>query len=375
MKIVYCIHALYNCGGMERVITNKVNYLSSIGYDVVIITTEQKERKPFFPLFSDNLCIDLSINYSDSSNNILLKMIDFILKKYKHRKRLKKVLFQLNADIVISTFGNEMSFLPKIKDGSKKVAEIHFSRYFRNQYNRKGLWHYVDSFRSIRDLQYIKKFDKFVVLTKEDKEYWGNLHNIVIIPNFIFNYPSHISSLKYKKVVAVGRLTYQKGYDILIKIWKYVSKECPDWILEIYGEGEEYVTLKKNIDDEHLASSIILKSPVSDIESVYLQSSVLVLSSRYEGLPMVLLEAMSIGLPIVAFACKCGPRDVIDNGVNGFLLETMDVSHFASKMILLMKDYHLRKEMGRLARNKSLSYSIKNIMIQWTSLFDELANC
>src|SRR5690606_38215023 len=134
----------------------------------------------------------------------------------------------------------------KIKDGSKKILEIHFSRYKRIQYGRVGIWKIIDKVQSKRDLRTVKKFDKFIVLTKEDQGYWGDLKNIGVIPNANSFSSKVVSDLNQKQVLAVGRLDYQKGFDDLIRIWSKVSIKFPDWKLNIYGNGplkEEFIAL------------------------------------------------------------------------------------------------------------------------------------
>ena len=170
MRIVYCIAGTYNSGGMERVLANKANYLVSHGYEVFIITTDQRGKQPFFSLDERIRCYDLGINYEENNGKSLLnKIIHYPFKQWKHRKRLSELLRELRADIAISMFCNDVSFLWKIKDGSRKILEIHFSRYKRLQYERKGAWKLADQWRSRMDEKTVKKYACFVVLTHEDK--------------------------------------------------------------------------------------------------------------------------------------------------------------------------------------------------------------
>lgn len=373
MRIVYCLAGLFNSGGMERIVTTKANYLARLGHKVTIVTTEQKNRAFFFPLNESVDIIDLNINYSDDvKKNILSKGICFLCRRHWHRKRLTEYLFSSSPDITISTFGAEASFLYKIQDGSKKILEIHFSKYFRYQYERKGFWRLVDIFRSRQDAKMIPYYDKFVVLTNEDRNYWGDFPNIEVIPNFITSIPDMTSELKNKVCLAVGRLSYQKGFDRLIKAWHIVHGKFPDWKLQIYGSGELYEALQKMIAEDGLTECIQINPPTSQIGLIYQKASVFLLSSHYEGLPMVLLEAFSYGVPVVSFACKCGPKDLIQDGVNGFLIPEGDIDSFADKVSMILGDEMLRKHFGDAAYLSAKRYTEDEIMSQWIHLFEAL---
>lgn len=245
MKLLYNIAGTYRPAGMERVLTNKANWFAAHGYEVVIVTTDQKGRKPYFELDPAIRCIDLGIGYEDNNGASLFnKMINYPIKQRRHFKKLKALLMKERPDITISMFCNDVSLIPRIKDGSGKVLEVHFSRFKRLQYGRKGLWGIVDRWRSGNDVRLADKFDAFVVLTKEDSGYW-NTDNIRYIPNARTFENVNPASLDNKKVITVGRYSYQKGYDLLIKVWDKVHKHCPDWALDIVGDGEDREKLQK----------------------------------------------------------------------------------------------------------------------------------
>lgn len=373
MKIIYCIAGTCHSGGMERVLANKANYLTGHGYEVVIVTTDQQGLPPFFPLAEQIRCIDLGINYEENNGKPFAnKLLHYPLKQYRHKKRLAAILEQEKPDVTISMFCNDAGFITRINDGSKKVLEIHFSKFKRLQYNRKGLWRLADLWRSRQDEKTVRRFDKFVVLTEEDKGYWGNLPNITVIPNANTFATSQAAALENKKVIAIGRYTYQKGFERLIEAWNILSPGFPGWKLDIIGNGEERDKLQDLIHAYHLDGQVTLVSPTKSIDKVYLDASVLVMSSRYEGLPMVLLEAQAFGLPIVSFACKCGPKDIVANGETGFLVEENDIEGLARQLVKVMKDKNLRKQMGRKAKEASLRYAEDAVMAKWTALFDSL---
>lgn len=373
MKIIYCIAGTCHSGGMERVLANKANYLTGHGYEVVIVTTDQQGLPPFFPLAEQIRCIDLGINYEENNGKSFAnKLLHYPLKQYRHQKRLAAILKREKPDITVSMFCNDAGFITRINDGSKKVLEIHFSKFKRLQYNRKGLWRLADLWRSKQDEKTVRRFDKFVVLTEEDKGYWGNLPNITVIPNANTFATSQAAALENKKVIAIGRYTYQKGFERLIEAWNILSPGFPGWKLDIIGNGEERDKLQDLIHAYHLDGQVTLVSPTKSIDKVYLDASVLVMSSRYEGLPMVLLEAQAFGLPIVSFACKCGPKDIVTDGETGFLAAENDIKGLALQMAKVMENTQLRKQMGRKAKEASRRYAEDAVMAKWTALFDSL---
>jgi|SRR5690606_27653625 len=373
MKIVYCILGIFNSGGMERVLANKANYLVAQGHEVSVITTDQQQRKPYFPLDAAISLYDLDINYTESNQQRLLKkMVSYQKKQKQHKRRLTNLLQNLKADIVVSMFDNDASFLHCIQDGSKKVLEIHFSRFKRLQYSRKGMWKLVDFARSKLDIRLAKRYDSFVVLTKEDRGYWGNFPNITVIPNANSFLPNCQADVTVKRAIAVGRYDYQKGFDELIALWRKVYEQKPDWKLDIFGHGPLKNKLQSQIDQLGLADVIHLCPPVRDIEKEYCQSGLLVMTSRYEGLPMTLLEAQTCGLPMVAYACKCGPRDIIRDGENGFLVEEGNKEKMISRLTQLMENENLRREMGRKAKEMSTDFTESKVMWKWLDLFNQL---
>lgn len=376
MKLVYLIAGTYNSGGMERVLSNKANYLIRHGHEVSIVTTDQRGQKPFFPLDKRITCHDLGINYEENNGKSFFnKLLHYPFKQWKHKKRLEHLLMELHADIVISMFCNDIFILPQIHDGSKKVLEVHFSRFKRLQYGRHGLWKLADAWRNSQDRHMASRFDRFVVLTEEDRGYWGDIPDIQVIPNartYTFEQPAKLTR---KIVMAVGRYDYQKGFERLIDAWAIVCRKVNDWKLEIIGDGDLRQEMEMQIRRNDLIGKVILKklSP-AEMHDAYLNASIFALSSRYEGLPMVLLEAQAAGLPIVSFSCKCGPLDVVEEGVSGYLVGEGDVSALAHRMLHLIEHNDVRKRMGASAYQASGRYAEDAVMSQWMHLFRELTD-
>ena len=376
MKIIYCTHSVCNPGGMERVLANKVTYLvEKLHWDVSIVTTDQKNRPAFYPLPEGVRMTDLGINYSDDNvKHPIGKIFGYLLKRRTHRKRLTELLMREKADIVVSLYPSESSFIPKIKDGSKKVLELHYCKFFRLQYGRSGLLGWIDRWRTKQDKRIVSRFDKFVVLTKEDQGYWGNLPNIEVIPNAAKFMGNEFSDVLKHRVIAVGRLDYQKGFDRLIRAWGIIQQHerFKEWQLDIFGQGEWHDMLQQMIVNLGLSDTLHINKPTNLIGKEYAQSSLIVMTSNYEGFGMVLVEAMACGVPAIAFDCKCGPKDIINNNENGILVHNGDIQGLADAMMRLMKDEGLRKRMSEEAKKVVDTYSEETVMKQWTKLFESL---
>ena len=376
MKIVYCIAGTYRPAGMERVLADKANWWAAHGHEVHILTTDQRGLPPAFAMDPSIKMQDLGINYEENNGgSFLSKVLKYPGKQWRHRRRLSQVLKEIRADIVVSMFCNDVSFLPKIQDGSRKVLEVHFSRFKRLQYGRKGLWALADRWRSRTDLKHVRAFDKFVVLTEEDKGYWGNLPNMVVIPNSVAMHADAPAPLTGKTVIAVGRYSYQKALDRLVDAWKIVMDRIgPDsgWRLRLVGDGETRPDLEAQIARLGLQDNIRFGKVEKDMASVYQGASILALSSRYEGLPMVLLEAETFGVPCVSFACKCGPKDVIRDGENGLLVPEGDIPALAEALLKVIQDPDLLVRMGAAAYQDAVRWRPEQIMQQWNSLFESI---
>lgn len=376
MKLIYCICSLQNPGGMERVLLNKVTYIvERLHWDVTVVTTDQKGRPAFYPFPDAVRMVDLGINYTDDNGkHPLLKIAGYLQRRRRHRKLLTKLLMKERADIVVSLYPSESSFIPDIKDGSKKVLELHFCKFFRLQYGRSGLLGLIDRWRTRQDEKIVGKFDKFVVLTNEDKGYWGQLPNIEVIPNAAMHIGNKYSDSTAHRIIAVGRLDYQKGFDRLIEAWALIQKhkKYKDWNLDIFGQGEWHDMLQQMIERHGLQDNTHINRPTRDIGTEYAKSSLLVMSSNYEGFPMVMIEAMACGLPVVSFDFKCGPKDIIKDGINGLLVPNGNIDALAQAMMKIMDNDTYRKELSLNARQVVSTYSEDTVMAKWISLFNSL---
>ena len=278
LKLVYITPALYMAGGVERVLTLKANYFAEhFGYDITIILTEGKDKPLFYPLSNKIKVINLNISFEELWSCSFVKKIFVYLKKQRQfKKALTRELMRLRPDITISLLRREINFLNDIKDGSRKIGELHVNRanyrnfevndsnFFKNLFAKFWMHSLVAK---------LKKLDRFVVLTEEDKDAWPELKNICVIPDPLSFLPTKYCELKERRVIDVGRYVYQKGFDLLLQAWSKIEKLYPDWQLVIFGDGDRtpYENQMKalGIDDNRCH----LNGPTSNVQHEYINSS------------------------------------------------------------------------------------------------------
>lgn len=376
-KIVYCTPALYSAGGTERVVSVKANYFADVlGYDVTVIVTEGKNGNSFFPLSDKVEVINLGINFEELWNISFVKKVLLYLKKQrKYKKSLTNELLRIRPDITITTLRREINFINEIPDGSIKIGEQHLSRTnYRKIDTRFSKFYEISFFRWWKDrvVSSLTKLDRLVVLTSDAASEWPELSNITMIADPLPIKVSYNSPLTAKRVITIGRYSYEKGYDLLLRVWSIVEKKCTDWQLDIFAMGDPtpYVKIMDELSIDktrcHLNSSVV------DVESEYVNSSILVQPSRTEGFGLVLVEAMACGLPVISFDCENGPRSIITDGEDGFLIPPFDVESFANRLFQLMNDDKLRRTVGENGKRKSQLYQIDSVGSQWKQLFDQL---
>ena len=375
LKLVYITPALYMAGGVERVLTLKANYFAEhFGYDITIILTEGKDKPLFYPLSDKIKVVNLNIGFEGLWTCSFAKKIFIYLKKQrKFKNALTKELMRIRPDITISLLRREINFINDIKDGSRKIGEMHINRANYRNYNTERvslLKKLFAKFWSSNLLHHLQKLDKLVVLTERDRESWVELSNVVTIPDPLSLSPTTSSSLTEKRVVSIARYSHEKGIDLLLKAWSMVQKQISDWRLDVYGDGDrthyEQLVDELQIDRERCC----LHARTDDVEKEYRISSIFVLSSRFEGFGMVLTEAMACGLPVVAFDCPWGPRSIITDGDDGLLVENGNVEALADSLVRLMGDAALRQRMAANGIKNVQRFSIDYIAECWKDLFE-----
>ena len=379
LKIVYCTPALYMAGGVERVLTLKANYFAEhFGYDITIILTEGKDKPLFYPLSDRIKIVNLDVNFEELWTCSFVKKVFVYLSKQRiFKKRLTAELMRIRPDITVSLLRREINFINDIKDGSKKIGELHVNRAnYRNfeDCDANFIKNLFAKFWMRSLVSHLKQLDKFIVLTEEDKASWTELSNVEVIPDPLAFDVAEVSPLKAKRVIAVGRYVYQKGFDLLLQAWAKIEKQFPDWELAIYGMGDRspYDDLAKQLGVD--MNRCHLNGSTQNIRKEYLESSLFVFSSRFEGFGMVLIEAMACGLPVVSFDCPCGPKDIVSHDEDGLLVPSGDIAKLANAMSQLMDSYELRHQMAKNAIGNVRRFQIDEIADRWQLLFEDVLN-
>lgn len=379
MKIVYCANSICYLGGIERVTIVKANALAALeGNEVYIVVTDNRRSFLPHPLSSEVHLVDLQVNYFDGDwRSPWQNLKSALVKRRLHKQRLSEVLQKIQPDIVISVGQSEKYFLPTIHGKWKTVRELHFVSNYRMLAAQTWTQRLLAKALAAYDFGYkILQYDKIVVLTQEDKNlHWKENDHVAVIPNpLTFPKPDAPSACSAKRIVAAGRLTAQKNFASLIRAFRMVANRHPDWTLDIFGEGNEKESLQHLIEQNGLVGLVFLRGYTPDLRNQIVHASAFALSSLFEGFGLVLTEAMSCGLPVVAYACPCGPRDIVTDGADGFLVPVGDERALADRMCRLIEDEALRSRMGQAALVSARRYAMTAIVEEWMALFRKLNN-
>lgn len=355
-KICFLIGNLNNSGGTERVTTLIANALTEKNYQISILSLEDG-RQPFFELVS-----------SIETYSLYPEKISFKKNFFGAVWRIRKFVTQHQIDTLIVVDSISCIFTVPALFGLK-VKHICWEHF--NFKNNNGV-----KFRDYGRKLAAKYCDYIVTLTQRDKELWEKglkkiNAKIVSIANPVpYENIENIPSLEYKTILTVGRLTHVKGFDLLIPAWARVARQVPDWKIVIVGSGEDELMLKQMAKDFAVEDSIVFAGQQKNMDTFYRQASFFCMSSRFEGLPMVLLEAQSYGLPIVAFDCDTGPAEIICEK-SGILVENLNIQLLANQLLLATKmSVNQYCAMSNSALLNSKKYHIDNIVNHWVGLLE-----
>ena len=371
MKIVYSTESVTRNGGIQTVTIVKANALAEIeGTEVFIVVphihgTSPRKISPKVHL------INLDIK------DYWVSVFKQPARNRKYKKLLQGVFEQIGPDIVVSTGLQDRNFLPHIRVSSNPVyiRELHLMSSYR-RLTAEGIKEKLLSLWS-EFLDYrlsINYYDRIIILTEADrKRNWSNNPKAICMPNPLTVTSHSRSTLTAKKAIAVGRLNREKHFDALIKAWRIVADQHPDWTLEIWGgNGALYESLKELIVHSRLENHVFLKGETPEITAKMAESSMIVSTSVTEGMPLVLLEALATGLPIVTFNYMYGADEIVTEGENGFIVEEDDLEALAERIGRLITDEKLRMEMGEKAFESSKRFLPEVIAERWMTLFRSL---
>lgn len=363
MKIGILIYRMSGIGGIERITTDKINaFIEIYGHEVVLITKYQGDLPHIYEI--NKRCKSYNLNIKLKSNGGIGSYIKNIPKGFIFFKKLKKIVEEEEVDVLFTTMvGLDSLIVPFVKFKIPKILEIHRSGF---SINHKA-W--------IFKKPIIQKYDKVVLLNKDEIGYF-RLNNALVIPNFIDDVADDIIKKKKNIIISAGRICLEKQFDHLVDIWSVIASKHPDWELHIYGDGSKNVieTLNEMIKEKRIQGSFKLFSATTEINSAMQEAKIFVLVSKAEGFPMVLLEAMRAELPIVSYDSPNGPRNIITDGKDGFLVPLNDKDGFAEKLNGLIENPELMKRFVINQKIKLTLFSKKKVMKQWHDLIDEVSS-
>lgn len=375
MRIVCCIDNLQYKWGHARIVLAKVNALAQLDGNEVWLILMNDTLSTTKHINPNVQIINLGVTWVGKRKGRLSQLIGTFKAKYEYRRLLHKALQKIHPDVVVSPGMSEKIVLASL---SKSVPCV-FIREIHDVSNHARLekWsryeYFIRRIQEFIDYQiFINRYDRIVVLTDEDRIcHWKNNKKVVAIPNPLPSEHHYRSQQSAKTVIAMGRLERQKNFSSLIRSWKEVTALHPEWKLEIWGDGSEKVILQELIDNLDLQNCVFLKGyakkPISQIAA----GSIFVFTSIYEGFGLVIIEAMSCGIPVVAYDCDYGPRNIITDGKDGILIPVGDEKAMASRIAYLIEQENVRKQMGVAALVKSKKYSMDNITSKWMRLFEQ----
>ena len=366
MKLLYFTIQINMVGGLARIVIDKINWLVAHGYEVALCNIESLDVKPAYPIDSrvKLICGDIQT----TPGGILTRTKGVI----RAVNRTKEVIRQVKPDIIINAHCPLVTWiLPFVFRDIPKIVEIHQSRQGLEVFNRQFMspfarWGHRHAIKWI-----YSRYDRFVVLTNGDKEAWG-CKNCIVIANF-----HNFEVLKilpkrqeFHQIIMLARLMPQKRIDLMIDVWTKLAKEFPEWRVKVLGEGMLRSQLEEKIRTHGLQDSFLMPGEVKDVTDELERSSILCLTSEYEGFGIVLIEAMAKGIPVIAFE-YVGVHDIINDGVDGFIVPFGNVDRYAQKLKLLMKDMDLYKRLVTAAISSVHKFDKEKVMKKWDALFND----
>lgn len=357
MKILCFIYSL-GPGGAERVLTHLATDWAEKGNQVTIATYD-KGDDPFYALSAKVRLIKLRL----SGGNILLRLINHLKRPFVFRKIIKK----LSPDVVIS-FMDKTNVLVLMAKSGVDIPVIISER-------TDFLKYYPGTVVSLLRPFFYKRAQALVTLSQVQAQYFRKFcRRVVIIANPVIPLKYSLSSNASKRepnILAAGRLSNEKGFDLLLRAFSNIHASIPDWNLVIYGKGPDRKNLERLVHNLRIQKRVKLAGITKDLPKVMSKAGIFVLSSRYEGFPNVLIEAMAAGCPVIATDCADSIRDIITHQKNGLLIPPENIEALEKAIKLLLTNESLRKKLGKEAQKSIKKFSLKKISRKWEHLMAE----
>lgn len=370
MRILYVTDALAIWGGIERVLSDKMNYLvREYGYDVHVTTADQGGNPIPFLLDERIIVKDLNIRFHQQYQyHGIKRWLKYRELEKLYRNRLASYIEEISPDVISCIRDGCTSAVLDLNFSIPVIFESH-AMYKDVEFENSTFLHRLSIYKGRKKY---KRLDRIVTLTQGDADDWKRVcKKTCVIPNVVhLNESGRYSQCKAKRAIFAGRFDLQKDVDSLAKIWALVQQRHPDWILDVYGNGDLKPHFEEVVSDKKL--NVRVYPAVSDILVKFIESSILLMTSLYEPFGLVLVEAMSCGLPVIAFDCPYGPADIIHDGKDGYLVQDRNIEAYYDRVCQLMEDEQMRQDMGRVAVLSSQRFKSENIMPQWNQLFLEL---
>ncbi len=377
MKLLFILKSMAQKAGTERVFSDKINWLANHGHDVILVTYEQGDHPLSYRLHPQVVVEDLDTRFFKLGQyNYLRRLLELHKMQKVFAERLQVVVEEKQPNVIITTTYSLkiVNQILSVNTSAEFIIESHSACFsvgkefdFRHNIFFRSLFVFFDKYY----LRRVNRFDLMIVLTNGDYQDWKRyINNVKIIPNPLTYYPENLplKSLQ-NRIICVGRLTYQKGFDLLIKAYAKIFQRFPQWHIDIFGDGEDRDMIQSMINSYGMTDCIHLCGSTDSIYDNYIGSDFFVFSSRFEGFGLVLIEAMSCACPCVSFRCKYGPEDIIEDGVSGLLVKDGDVDELADKMAWIISHEKERINMGKKAREVASHYKLETIMQKWENAY------
>lgn len=367
--------------GVERLMSDKMNYMAEQGHQITLVTYEQGTHPMPFELHDSIKHIDLNTRFFTLKKYALpRRLVEIFLLQKTFKKRLQNAVDDIRPDIIHTTTYSIslISIILNLKTKAKKTIESQVSYdsiLKENDFRGKSILQTIARKYDNYLFSKLKLFDAFFALTKGDAAQWQHYYkNVTIIPNPLTNYPKTIKEHHepHYRIICAGRLNFQKGFDLLIEAFSLIADKCPKWNIDIFGSGDEEQTLRKLLNQKHLEKRILIHPASNNIFDEFQNSDFFVLSSRFEGMPLVVAEAMSCGIPIVSFRCKYGPEETLTDHVDGLLVQDGDINELSEKMLWMTQHHQERLNMGTAARETAKKFKKEVVVEKWLETFNSL---